>query len=955
MKIFTRKLLILSMFSFSLFILNAQEQANYWYFGQNAGIEFSTGDPLPLLDGALNTWEGCSSISTTSGSLRFYTDGITVYDRDHNIMPNGNGLLGDPSSTQSGIVVPHPGDDQLYYIFSIDDVDPSGGEDGLNYSLVNMSLNGFKGDVVANEKNVTLTAPLCEKVTAVGHSNGVDIWVITQIWGTNDFYVYKVTSSGLNVVPIISSVGQVIGGSGADIDVAKGYMKVSPDGATIAKANAGLKSVEIFDFDNTSGVVSNAMIDASLGGEPYGVEFSPDGHFLYINTWKSIPGQILYQYDLHAGGQQEIIDSRIQVASGCNGALQLAPDNRIYVAMAQSQYLSRINKPNEPGSDIDFNYNAVYLDGRNCMWGLPPFIQSFFSFNAGFYNDPPCFGTPTQFYENSSQTPDSVFWDFGNSASGDDNYSTELDPTHDFTSPGLYYVKLTVWIQGEEDIASKLLTVSEPPDVDLGEDTFFCEGDTHILDAGEGYDSYTWSTGETTQTIGVTVAGTYWVEVYDAVGCNNADTLILNAYEKPTIDLGSDMEFCEGTLHEIDAGSGYASYLWSTGDTTQTLVINTTGDYWVEVKNNLGCPNRDTVNITFNAKPVAEAGPTQTIDQGQTTTLDGSASSGTGPYSYLWEPANLLVQNDIPNPQTLEIIQPTIFTLVVSDSKDCVSNSDQVLINLTGSTLSAFPFASPSELCEGEETTITANASGGGGAYTYEWTSEPPGFTSSEASFTDTPPYSRRYNLIVRDQFDNSYSSFVEVNVISLAPIDLVPDNINPIGPDTIAVCVKDSVYLDAGSDDDPPTTTYFWTKSNTLGRYYRASTNGNWIDIQTHEVLVNYGGETGCESKGVITIFFDFNECFIGVDESTVDDNAISLYPNPNTGNFSLTMNREVKNLNVKIFDVNGALLYEDRLSGRYNTGFTRDFSLTLDEQGIFIVHLSTDDFHLVKKMIKQ
>jgi hypothetical protein len=193
----------------------------------------------------------------------------------------------------------------------------------------------------------------------------------------------------------------------------------------------------------------------------------------------------------------------------------------------------------------------------------------------------------------------------------------------------------------------------------------------------------------------------------------------------------------------------------------------------------------------------------------------------------------------------------------------------------------------------------------------------------------------------------------VDVNVISLAPIDLIPDNIPPIAVDTIAVCVRDSVYLDAGSDDDPPTTTYYWTHSNTLGRYYTASTNGNWIDIQTHEVRVNYGGETGCESKGVITIFFDYNECSIGVEENLTADDRIGLFPNPNEGSFSLTMNQQVENLEVRIYDVNGTLLYDNQLSGLLPVGSTREIKLESDRKGILILHLSSKDFHLVKKMV--
>lgn len=948
-RIFTITLLCLLAFSgFS------QSEANFWYFGDHAGVSFQTGDPVAQTDGALSTWEGCSSISTSEGILRFYTDGITVWNKNHQVMPHGTGLLGDPSSSQSGIIVPKPGSSQLYYVFSIDDVDDYGGINGLNYTLVDMTLDGFKGDVVTTEKNVHLTDPICEKVTAVGHSNGTDIWVITQKWKTNDFYAYKVTTSGVDPVPVISSAGIIIDGGdppNVNIDVAKGYMKVSPDGTKLAKANAGLKSVEIFDFNNTTGVVSNGIIDNNVGGEPYGIEFSPNNNFLYVNTWKSNPGMYLYQYDLKAG---DIIGSRTQITTGLNGALQLAPDNRIYASMGQNgQYLSRINQPNKAGSNCNFQYNAVYLEGRSSMWGLPPFVQSFFTFNAGYFNDPPCFGYPTQFYENSSQTPDSVLWDFGNPASGNENSSTELNPTHNFTGAGIYNVKLTVWIQGYEDVASKFINVTIPPVLNLGEDTFFCEGDTYTLDAGEGYTDYLWSTGETTQTIGVQTAGTYWCIIHDEAGCSDGDTIVLNAFPKPQVNLGDDLEFCEGELYELDAGSGFESYLWSTGDTTQTLVIQSTGNYWVEVYNEFGCPNRDTIYALFNEKPVASAGPNQTIDQGQTTFLEGSATGGSGEYTYEWQPANMLVQNDIPNPQTQPIIDPTIFTLVVTDSKGCVSASDQVLINLYGSTLSAFPYAEPSEFCYGESTQVSANATGGGGEYTYSWTSDPPGFTSDQESFSDTPLVDTRYYLDVSDQYGNTSSSYVDVKVIQTDPIDLVPEYIIPSGQDTITVCVRDSVMLDAGSPDDPETTTYFWTNANMLGRYYKATTNGNWIDIQTHEVVVNYGGETSCERHGIITIVFDYNQCAIGIPENHPDDQVVDIFPNPNNGNFTLILKENMNDIAVKVYDIQGNLVAQDYFQGRFKKGDRKSLKIKNLDKGIFIVYIGSEKYHAVRKMI--
>jgi len=366
--------LLTFLFNLSFQLLMSQGETTYWYFGDCAGISFANGDPIVLTDGALSTWEGCSSISTTSGSLCFYTDGITVWNRDHQVMPHGSGLLGDPSSSQSGIIVPKPGSDQLYYIFSVDDVDPTGGVNGLHYTLVDMNLDNLKGDIVTNEKNISVNHPICEKVTAVRHKNGTDIWIIIQKFGTNNFYSYKVTADGVDLTPVLSTAGIVIGGPPPypNIDVAKGYMKVSPDGSRLAKANAGLRSVEIFDFNDSTGIVNNGIIDTNIGGEPYGIEFSPNSKLLYVTTWKSNPGQHLYQYNLIA---EDIIGSRVEIATGLNGSLQLAPDNRIYAAMGQfGYYLSRINQPNKSGSDCEFQYNAIYLEGRNGMWGLPNFI-----------------------------------------------------------------------------------------------------------------------------------------------------------------------------------------------------------------------------------------------------------------------------------------------------------------------------------------------------------------------------------------------------------------------------------------------------------------------------------------------------------------------------------------------------------------------------------------------------
>lgn len=143
---------------FSTF-LYAQREAGIWYFGYEAGINFNSGSPVALTNGKLRTKEGCATISDANGKLLFYTDGSTVYNANHQTMPNGTGLLGHSSSTQSAIIVPNPSNPSIYYIFTVDQPDDKnadsdstndkddGKNDGLNYSEVNMNLQGGLGDI----------------------------------------------------------------------------------------------------------------------------------------------------------------------------------------------------------------------------------------------------------------------------------------------------------------------------------------------------------------------------------------------------------------------------------------------------------------------------------------------------------------------------------------------------------------------------------------------------------------------------------------------------------------------------------------------------------------------------------------------------------------------------------------------------------------------------------------
>ncbi len=87
----------------------SQKEFNVWYFGYRAGIDFNSGSPVALTNGQMSTYEGVASIlDPLTGAFLFCTDGVSVWDRNQRVMPNGTGLLGSNSSTQSALIVPMP-------------------------------------------------------------------------------------------------------------------------------------------------------------------------------------------------------------------------------------------------------------------------------------------------------------------------------------------------------------------------------------------------------------------------------------------------------------------------------------------------------------------------------------------------------------------------------------------------------------------------------------------------------------------------------------------------------------------------------------------------------------------------------------------------------------------------------------------------------------------------------
>lgn len=471
-----------SLFSFFFVLLSCcswgQKQSANWYFGKNAGLNFSSASPQALTDGQLQQEEGSATISDANGNLLFYTDGTEVYNASHQLMPNGSGLLGDESSTQSAIIVPQPGSTTRYYIIT---TAAQGGSNGLNYSVVDVSLQGGLGDVIPTEKNIQLDDFVAEKITAVYHANLQDIWVVSHRLDNNEFISFLITASGITTTPVVSGAGSVYTSAMPNGTGALGYLKASPDGKKLASAVTYVTpGLQLFDFNNQTGQVSNPLsVNAFFN---YGVEFSPDSKILYCSVFSALAGRV-YQYDISSGDIATIQSTQLLIAPDIKyGGLQLAMDGKIYAAQPGYTSLAVIQNPNVAGVGCNFIEDSVSLSGMESRLGLPPFIQSFFQFNI--IADNVCFGEASKLEIKSYKIPAAVHWDFGDPASGTANVSQQLTPEHEFSSPGTYTVTAIVVTSSEETV-----TIKEKITILKGAEAHF-PGDVQLCDEN-GNDGFT--------------------------------------------------------------------------------------------------------------------------------------------------------------------------------------------------------------------------------------------------------------------------------------------------------------------------------------------------------------------------------------------------------------------------------------------------------------------------------
>jgi hypothetical protein len=236
-----------------------------------------------------------------------------------------------------------------------------------------------------------------------------------------------------------------------------------------------------------------------------------------------------------------------------------------------------------------------------------------------------------------------------------------------------------------------------------------CQGSSSVLDAGPGFAMYLWSTGETTQTITVSPASTatYSVTVRSNLGCSAtaSKTVLVDAPPSPTIDANGPTTFCSGGSVTLTAQPSGGSYLWSTGQTTQSITVNSAGSYSVAVTVNTCTVTSAPTTITVNPLPtpsITPGGPTAICPGGSVTLTSSNASS------YLWSTGETT--------QSITVGNAGSYTVTVTDANGCSGTSAPANVSINTPPNAVINAGGPTTFCPGGSVTLTASPAG-----TYLW------------------------------------------------------------------------------------------------------------------------------------------------------------------------------------------------------------------------------------------
>lgn len=539
------------------------------------------------------------------------------------------------------------------------------------------------------------------------------------------------------------------------------------------------------------------------------------------------------------------------------------------------------------------------------------------------------------------------------------------------TTTTTYTLQLTDQ-NGCRDFDTVQVSVLPAPTVNLGPDTSIC-GTSTTLDAGNPGSSYLWNTGAGTQVISVTQSGTYSVAVQDPSGCINSDNVVITLITPPVYTLGADTSSC-GNNVVIDAGSGYVSYAWSTGGTSQTETVSTTDTVAVTVIDANGCVLTDSIGVTLNPSPIVNLGPDSTqcggsvtVDAGnpgalyfwsnstssQTTSVSatgtyyvdvltqaGCSGSDTinvtinyqpvvdlGPDTSIClatvildagNPGSTYLWSNLATTQTVTVGSGT-YDVTATDPSGC---NDSDTITVTTNVPPVVTVSNDTSICVGGTATLTAT-----GAATYLWSNNLTGATIPVSPTTNT----------------SYYVTGTDVNGCQASDVVIVTMLASANAQFTYNVTGATANFTNQSTG----AFTYSWNFGDASPANNTASPSHDYTLNGTYTVTLTITGPCGTDTyTQVITI------TEVGIQDADLA-NTLSIYPNPNSGQFTVSFEfAEAKDVVITLTDMTGRAIMTEKKDGILNYNETIGGDLA---DGVYFLNIATEDGVVTRKIIVQ
>ncbi len=911
-----RKNIIIALLLFSCQLSFSQHEASSWLFNTAMQIDFT--EDTAILDHKrfeppfwyTNMPMNTSCISDSNGQFLFATNSVCIYNANNDSMPNGD-LLGDKHTGQS-IIVPRPESNGHYYIFTVGRYYSM---TDFRYSEIDMSLDSGMGDVVSSQSNILLQTGITDKVTAVRHANGKDIWVVSHENNNNRYVSYLVTKNGINTTPVETNIGTVIEDTppfNLHDAACQGTIKCSPCGRKLAIASKGLNMIQLVDFDTETGIPTNPL-QLSVP-YAYNLEFSADGNMLYCSSefaWLQTNDTMrIFQFNLLEDSNAAIINSMYRVNAPQNYPeatrripLQLAIDDNIYSFYHMSGSpitpLGIIKAPHLPDNACNYDIDTLmpYTTNNSVFNGLPNFMTSYLDKNI--FATTVCLGDTIMFHTRNSYLFDSIRWEITDPLTGLHAYSNQDTVYHLYSQPGSYAIHCFRY-RGQyiDDFVKKVQV--QPYVQFVGKDTTICIGEEVSLSLMGNIGSVNWydqydNWVYTGNQLIVSQEGSYYptYSTYWQVCGDELDTVSVEVID---INLSFGTDTLSGncitdqyTYYPSGYWSHVESFLWNTGYTGYSLQAPTPGMY-VLTASGYGCSDTDSIYVSYEDSLVVDLGIDQSFCDMNSFQLSLPANAD----NYLWFPFGDTTQ---------EINASVSGTYIGMASNACGSFTDTVQLQFLNypSVLSVLD----TSFCAGDSVSINASQDN----CTYQWSNG----NSDSLSYFSSPGV---YSVTVSNECGDATSSFSLTEEFPLL-LDLI---------DTVWLN-NDSILIEPMLEGS-----YLWSTGSTENYIWLSDTG-----IYTLSVWNNCG-----EVSDTITVLSS-----LGV--STPHLSELSVYPNPARNSIIIGVSTDMIGAELRIYSIFGKLIYSSKLENEQSK-----ISLDKHAQGNYLIKIESDAKVFTRKLIK-